>query len=194
MDPMIEALVTKLRDTDVEVRKEALDKLSEVDDRKYVVPAIHWTMMNDMDEEIRSHARKIYERMGELEKAGSHSSIVDAGAGAASAGSEESRTRVRPAMGWPNLWGTWSIHFSLLSILIIIVAMLWCIPYGSKIPRFLQILEFVGLSFAVPGMGLGVAGMILAGERKRSTSIGGLVLNGIILLIGIWKMIMTLRS
>ena len=193
MDPKIDRLITDLRDTDAEIRRRALDELSEVDDRKHIVPAIHWTMLNDIDDDIREYARGIYLKIGEQEKAAAAAVAEEAPAKKDEAAEEEQRVHIRPALGWPNPWGTWSVHFSLFSIGLIIVALLWGIPYAAK-PNFLQILEYVGLGLTIPGIFLGIIGLALAGERKKTTPIAGLILNGIILLIGIWNTILKLKS
>ena len=194
MDPKIDRLITELRDSDSEIRRRALDELSEVDDKKHVVPAIHWTMLNDIDDEIREYAREIYLKIGEQQKTAAAVVAEEAPAKKTEAVEEERRVHIRPALGWPNPWGTWSVHFSLFSIGLIIVTLLWGIAYGAAKPDFLQILEYVGLGLTVPGIFLGIMGLVLAGKRKKTTPIAGLILNGIILLIGIWNTILRLRS
>jgi hypothetical protein len=194
MDPKIDRLITELRDSDSEVRRRALDELSGVDDKKHVVPAIHWTMLNDIDDEIREYARGIYLKIGEQQKASAAAAAEKASADETEAKKEERRVHIRPALGWPNPWGTWSVHFSLFSIGLIIVALLWGIPYAASKPGFLQVLEFIGLGLTVPGIFLGIMGLVLAGERKKTTPTAGIILNGVILLTGIWNLILKLRS
>ena len=194
MDPKVDKLITDLRNDDVDVRREALDELSKLEDRKYAIPAIHWTMLNDVDNGIREYAREIYLRIGKQEKAGVETAADETSAREAEPAKEEKRVHLKPTMGWPNPFGTWSIHFSLLSITLIIVSSLIQLPFGSEEIPFLIMLQYIGLGCTIPGLFLAVIGLVRARERKKSTPVWGLILNGSIIVIGTWSLIMQLMS
>jgi hypothetical protein len=190
MDPRVDKLVDDLRHPDDEVRKKALNELSKLEDKVHAVAAIHWTMLNDVDDEIRRHARDIYGRIGEQQKSAAASTPVKGASRTAFPDREERRVHLKPTLGWPNPYGTWSIHFSLFSITLLVAAQLIQIPFFNEEVTFLQILRYIGMGFTIPGLLLGVLGLAKAGERKKSTPAWGLGLNGAILLISIWNLLM----
>ncbi len=55
-------LIEDLKDIDIDVRRRAIDKLTKLD-AKHAEAALHWAMVNDLDEEIRTLARSAYEQM-----------------------------------------------------------------------------------------------------------------------------------
>ncbi len=194
MDPKIDKLITDLRDSNPDVRREALDELSKLEDRKHAIPAIHWTMLNDVDDGIREYAREIYLRIGKQEKAKVKTGEEELSGREAKPGKEERRVHLKPTMGWPNPFGTWSIHFSLMSITLIIASSLIQILVGNEEIPFLIMLHYIGLGCTIPGLLLGIIGLVRARERKKSTPVWGLILNGSIILIGAWNLAMQLIS
>lgn len=210
MDPIIDKLVMQLRDVDIEVRRNALTELSNVKDKKYVVTAIHWTMLNDMDDSIRAYAREIYIKIGEQEKktppsqadetpakitplkpvekppvlkSVSEHSVIDRTIPV----QPENRPHIKPVLEHePNLYGSWSVHFSLISIGIIIVATIWHLPYGAEEVFFLDLIGYIGLACTIPGIILGIIGL-RAKDCPTGSSIWGIILNVSILLIGAWN-------
>lgn len=220
MDPIIDRLVMDLRDLDVEVRRNALNELSNVKDKKHVVAAIHWTMLNDMDDGIRAYAREIYVKIGESEKkiepvrelAKPAEEIIQPKAVQKTAQKEpvlkqvseivgvdrkipvqpENRPHIKPVLERePNLAGSWSVHFSLISIGIIIVATLWHLPYGAEEVFFLDLIGYIGLACTIPGIILGIIGL-RSKDRPTGSALWGIILNVSILLIGSWNRLSTL--
>ena len=154
------------------MRRNALNELSKVEDRKHVIAAIHWTMLNDMDDDIRAYAREIYVKIGETEKKTEPvqepkkpaveipaqnvvqktvpkqpvlkhvSEIVEVDRTIPV--QPENRPHIKPVLGQEsNVPGSWSVHFSLISIGIIIVATLWHMGYMQEEVLFLDILGYI---------------------------------------------------
>jgi hypothetical protein len=191
MDPRIDKLVTDLRDADVEARRCALEELSKVEDRKHVVAAIHWTMLNDMDDEIRAFAHEIYIKIGEKEKGilAEPPTKTTAAKEKPAAPEPERRVHIKPVFDRdPNVPGSWSVHFALISIGLIILATLWHIPYMQEKVLFLDVIHYIGLGCSVPGLLLGIIGLRVK-DRPSGSALWGIILNAAILLIGIWNIL-----
>lgn len=193
MDPKLDELVVKLRHTDTDVRRQTLDELSHLEDKKHAIPAIHWTMLNDIDDEIRAYAREIYTKMGEQEKG--EAPPADTGAAEKQTPTpeekkeerEERRVHLKPVIDRePNKCGSWSIHLSAIALVLIFAAHLWNIPYANEKMPFLETVKLIAFGLTIPGLILGLIGLGVT-DRKKSTPVAGLIFNSLILLAGILR-------
>ncbi len=177
----VDVLVEKLRDVAVEVRLEAIEELSAID-KEHALPALHWAIENELDEDVRNAARDAYQSLSKLEEAPPEE--VD------TATADKTRKLDRPKVkavtleeGAPNPAGRVSlkIGFGVAIVLIVWVFLQSGQDPGNVPPLFIWWPRVVG-AISLLGLVLGIVGITMR-EEKHVPAIIGTVVNGLIFVI-----------
>lgn len=179
----VDALIVKLEDLSPEVRLDAVKELSTID-KEHALPALHWAIQNELDERVRNAARDAYQSLSQLAEA--QPKKEPAPAAAADKTREIEHPKVKPVVleeGLPNLLGR--ISFYVAAAVLILYLSVRFVESGQDPDNIPAIFHYsrVGIAaMSIPGLGLGILGLIRRGYKHLPAYVGT-VLNGIIFLL-----------
>ena len=186
----VDALIEKLGDLSVDVRLEAIDELSNID-KEHALPALHWAIQNELDDNVRNAARDAYQRLSRAPDP----APAEADATTADKTRKIDRPRVKAVQleeGAPNPMGMASFYigFGVFAALIIeIIVRSGQDPTNP--PAFFLYWRLLAGALSVVGLGLGIVGVTKKGE-KHLRAITGMVLNAIIVVIYFFAILLPL--
>jgi len=189
----VDALIQQLRDLSPEVRLEAIEELATID-REHALPALHWAIQNELDDTVRNVARDAYQKLYAQNKAAAQN-------GGATQSVDKTRAAYRPKVkavvmeeGAPNPAGQLSFYmgFGILGLMFIWMLLSFGHDQTNLPGIFIYWRLGVG-ALAIPGLGLGILGLIKKGE-KHVRAIAGTVINGILVLIYFFRVILPLLT
>jgi hypothetical protein len=186
----VDELVQQLSDISPEVRLRAIEGLGAVD-KDHALPALHWAIQNELDDDVRNAARDAYQRL-------SRAAFQEQQKAKATSG-DKTRDMERPRVkavtmeeGAANPYGRISFYTAAAIIILYLVAMI--IETGQDprhVPAVFRYMRLGLEALSIPGLGLGVLGL----TRKRAKMIAayiGTTINAIIFLVFFLKRILAL--
>jgi len=180
----VDALIVKLSDISDQVRLEAIDELSTID-KEHALPALHWAIQNEFDENVRNAARDAYQKLSRAKEAEKP------------AAEDKTRAADRPKVkavvveeGIANPAGQLAFK---LGVGVAVALVVWVfIQSGQdpgKVPAWITWWLRVAGAFSLPGLVLGIIGLTKKGER-HIPAIAGTVLNGFIVIIYVFLVLL----
>lgn len=185
----VDELIQQLRDLSPEVRLDAISQLTAID-RVHALPALHWAIQNELDDDVRNTARDAYQKLYKQQAA----SGGGQGNGPASDKTRNAqRSKVKAVVleeGAPNPAGTLSFYIGLGVITAFFILMLLTSGlHPNKWPPVYIYWPVVAGALSAVGLGLGIIGWIRKEERHLG-AVTGTVLNGLVVLIYFFKVVL----
>ncbi len=185
----VDALIAKLGDVSEQVRLDAIEELSTID-KEHALPALHWAIQNEMDEEVRNAARDAYQRLSRADQAGSNEAVAE--------GTDKTRMLHRPKVkavvleeGAANPAGGFSLSIGLVAVAGLVVWGLIGLGQGGETGTFLVWWLRIASGISIPGLVLGIIGVATKRE-KHLTAIAGTVLNALLVILFLVRVVLPL--
>jgi hypothetical protein len=184
----VDALIEQLNDLDDGVRLAAIQELSTID-KEHALPALHWAIQNELDENVRNAARDAYQKLSRM-------ATADDNRGNPGGATDKTRSVDHPKVravvveeGAFNPWGSLSFKIGLFVLAFLFI---WVLldtgQWGEKTTFLVWWLRVVGgASFL--GLALGIIGLSMRGEQ-HIPAIMGIVGNGFVVLIFFFRVLL----
>ena len=183
----VDSLVVKLNDISDQVRLEAINELSTID-REHALPALHWAIQNELDENVRNAARDAYQKLSRAKQAEKTKETV---------AEDKTRAADRPTVravtveeGAENPAGSLSFK---LGVVVAVALVVWVFIQSGQdpgdVPGWITWWLRIAGALSLPGLVLGIIGTAKKGER-HIPAIAGTVLNGFIVIIYVFGVLL----
>jgi hypothetical protein len=186
----VDALIEKLGDLSADVRLEAIDELGTID-KEHAMPALHWAIQNELDDNVRNAARDAYQRLSRAPDP----APKEADAATVDKTRKIDRPRVKAVQleeGAPNPAGMISFYIGLGVFAALVVERIVISGQDPRHPPvFFLYWRLIAGALSVLGLGLGILGVTKKGEQHLR-AIGGTVINAIIVVIYFFAVLLPL--
>jgi len=183
----VDALVVKLNDISDQVRLEAISELSTID-REHALPALHWAIQNELDEDVRNAARDAYQKLSRAKLAEKTKEA---------AANDKTRAADRPTVravtveeGTENPSGSLSFK---LGVVVAVALVIWVFIQSGQdpddVPGWMTWWLRIAGALSIPGLVFGIIGAAKKGER-HIPAIAGTVLNGFIVIVYVFGVLL----